>query len=296
MKITGYLFLLLSLFSNFIIAQELPDTEVYLAEIRINGGRIFFGPARNISFRKGYDNQPFFINDSIFLYSSVREDKQSDIYSYSLNRKLINKVTISNESEYSPKPVPLSSEFSVVMVEKDSTQRIWKYQKNGIIKKVYLGDYDSVAYYAWKHENVVAIVFLGETLVLKEYDLVENKLKDIAVNVGRSLQYGPDGLLYFTQMQDSTRWLCRTEIDGRISRLIEMFDQTEDFVISKENLFFCGKGSVIYFTDMNFLKGWRYCADFARYGVKEIQRLALNPSQNYIAIVNKEAPPGKSGK
>ena len=90
-----------------------------------------FGQAVKITTFAGYNNQPSFLPDgrSIF-YTSIR-DKQADIYRYDIRSGATSQITNTPESEYSPMLMPDGKNISVVRVEADGTQRLWKFPLNG---------------------------------------------------------------------------------------------------------------------------------------------------------------------
>ena len=96
----------LVLLPSLLLAQ-LPDTDIYLFDIKCTGKTIKIESQKNITNRKGYDNQPFFHPDKSLLYFvSIKEDNQSDIYVYDLNKKNIQQFTKTSISEYSPQLSP----------------------------------------------------------------------------------------------------------------------------------------------------------------------------------------------
>src|SRR5258706_3624081 len=112
--------------------QGPPATDIYLAELRVSHGRASVGVPVNVTARPGYDKQPMFLHDGrAFLYTSIREDSQADIYRYDIARRTSSRVTATRESEYSPTPLPDGTGFSVVRVEADSTQRLWAFDLDG---------------------------------------------------------------------------------------------------------------------------------------------------------------------
>ena len=101
-------------------AAQPPATDIYVADLRVVDGRVQVGPLVNVTARPGYDNQPFFLPDGrAFLYTSIREDSQADIYRYDLERATSVRLTATRESEYSPTPLPDGRGFSTVRVEAD---------------------------------------------------------------------------------------------------------------------------------------------------------------------------------
>ena len=102
------------------------------SSISVASRRVSVGVPVNVTARPGYDNQPFFLpNGRAFLYTSIREDSQADIYRYDIAARTSIRLTSTRESEYSPTPLPDGSGFSAVRVEADSTQRLHPFQFQG---------------------------------------------------------------------------------------------------------------------------------------------------------------------
>lgn len=269
------------------MAQPFIESEIWLADVRIKEGNIYFGAAKNITNAVGYDNQPFFLDDSTLLYTHIGQDLQADIYKYKIKSKVNAKFTNTRESEYSPKLLPNLKGISVVEVEKDSSQRIWYYDLMGSNGKVHVPQIDSVGYYTWLNDSSFAAFILTEPSSLQICNTKNKITKTIASNIGRCLQVSTFGNLYFTTMEkDSVRWLCRTESNGSITKLIEFYKGVEDFVISNNNIVFCAKEGMIYYADHQFNLGWRLCGNFGVMGVNNINRLAISPDNKRMAMVN----------
>jgi Tol biopolymer transport system component len=107
--------------------SQLPKTELFLANIEIKNNLIKVKSAEKISNRIGYNNQPSFINkdEEILFTSDIEGDSKTHICNYNISAKKIKRLSITNTSEYSAQLLPNKKDFSVVMVEEDSTQRIW---------------------------------------------------------------------------------------------------------------------------------------------------------------------------
>src|ERR1041384_5315433 len=90
-----------------------------------------FSEPKKITDYAGYNNQPFFLPDGHrILYTSIRNG-QADVYQYDLKNGQTTQVTNTPESEYSPTLMPDGKNISVVRVEKDGTQRLWKFPLAG---------------------------------------------------------------------------------------------------------------------------------------------------------------------
>src|SRR5690242_7351918 len=108
-------------------AQGPPGTDIWVADLTMHGGRATIGKPVNVTARPGYDNQPAFLPDgSGFLYTRIGADRQADIWRYDFATRAARAVTATRESEYSPTLMPKSGGISVVRVEQDSTQRLWR--------------------------------------------------------------------------------------------------------------------------------------------------------------------------
>jgi hypothetical protein len=286
MKLKFIVFIIF-IYANVAIAQHFMESDIWIADVRMNEGNIYFGAAKNFTNSPGYDSQPFFIDDSTILYTHIDLDQQADIYQYQLRKNTNSRYTKSSESEYSPKLLPSRKGISVVAVEKDSTQRIWSFDLNGNNGHLLVPQIDSVGYYTWLNDTSFAAFILTEPSSLQICNTVNNNTKTIAKNIGRCLQVSATGNLYFTTLEkDSVRWLCRTESNGTITKLIEFYKGVEDFVVSNNNTVLCAKEGMLYYTDHKFNLGWRLCGNFSSYGLNNINRIALSPNNKKIALVN----------
>lgn len=269
----------------------MPETDIWMTESRfLPNGSIFFGSPKNLTERPGYDNQPSFLKNGNLVYSSIRENNQAEIYQFDMQKKFIMKFTLSKESEYSPQSTPDGQFISAVLVEKDSTQRIWKYDlETGLDKKLVAPNSDSVGYYKWVNDSIIAFAKITQPMSLWKLNIRTGKEEKIASHVGRSIHTSTEGLIYFIQTTDSVSKICRMEKNGTINPLIDLYKGTEDFVFGKDNFILCGNGAKLYYTDHDFSKGWRLLSDFERLGVKKITRIAFSPSYNHIAFVDDQS-------
>ncbi len=106
-----------------------------------------FGQPVKITNSVGYNNQPAFLPDgSEILYTSIR-DKQADIYRYNIRSGSATQITNTPESEFSPTLMPGGKFISVVRVEADGTQRLWKFPLAGGTPSLILEKIQPVGYH-----------------------------------------------------------------------------------------------------------------------------------------------------
>src|SRR3954462_13845875 len=103
---------------------QLPETDIWLFKIKYEKSKPpALGEGKNFTNRKGYDNQPSFSpNGKEIYFSSVGNNKQSDIYIYTTSNKKTRALTSTADSEYSLLQLKKDDNFSSVTVEKDSAQ------------------------------------------------------------------------------------------------------------------------------------------------------------------------------
>jgi hypothetical protein len=141
-----------------------PATDIWLAELRHDtGGMLSLGPLVNVTHRRGYDNQPFFLPDgSGFWYTSIDSTGQADIWFHDLSSGENRAVTrTAPESEYSPTWLGMGGGFSAIRVEADSTQRLWRFDVDGGNASVLFPNVAPVGYHAWADDHTVVMYVLG---------------------------------------------------------------------------------------------------------------------------------------
>ena len=174
------------------VSRRPPATDVFLAPLTIHGAPISVGTPVNITNRPGYDNQPAFTPDGrSILYTSTRDDGQSDIYRYNLESKTTVRVTTTPESEYSATPMPGGGRFSVIRVERDSTQRLWSFDMNGGDPRLVFESIKPVGYHTWVDSTTVAMFVLGRPNALVVASTTGGRVDTLARDIGRSLTTPP---------------------------------------------------------------------------------------------------------
>ena len=159
--------------------------------MQFDGVRFTFGRPVNLTDQPCYDNQPFFLPDSSgFLYTSNR-DGQTDVYRYDLARGSTHRVTATPESEYSPTVIPDRTAFTVVRVEADGTQRLWRFPLEGGAPTLLLPGIAPVGYHAWGFRDTLGLFVLGDPPVLHVADAGTGRGRVVTENIGRSLNKIP---------------------------------------------------------------------------------------------------------
>ena len=264
------------------------STDIYLYSV---GGipLVSRGRLANLTARAGYDNQPFWDGNSRLLYTS-QHDGQYDIYAIEFSTSRIERVTSTPESEYSAAPTPDGSAISVVRVERDSAQRLWRFPANGGSPSLILPDIRPVGYYAWLDSATLALFVLGSPNSLRIADTRTGQARVVANGLGRSLQRVPGGRKASFLHRVGSRWILKTvspdpRPDGSfaIDSIAVMPDSADYVAWRSETELYTAAGSRVL--RLRIPGSWEEVADLAESGVRGISRLALSPDGRRLALV-----------
>ena len=277
-------------------------TDIWVASLKVTGGHVALGTPHNVTGRPGYDNQPSWSpRGDLIYFSSVRGDGQNDIWSVDVASGKQTRITTSvPESEYSPAVMPVLTALSVVRVERDSTQRLWRVPLNGAPPSVLITDIKPVGYYAWADSGTVALYVLGSPSLgtpstLEIANVAGGTPLFAAHDIGRGIAKMP-GLhaISFVQRSPpkdsaSTWTIMRYDVESKkISRIAETLPGVEDYAWMPSGRLLCAKDSQIYEWAVNV---WVPIANFAAQGITGITRLAVSPSGNDLAFVARDKSP-----
>src|SRR5205807_3181882 len=166
-------------------------SDIFIVDIKNERGGMQFGQPLKFTTFVGYNNQPSFLADGrSILYTSIR-DKQADIYRYDIRGGATTQITKTPESEYSPTLVPDGKNISVVRVEADGTQRLWKFPLAGGAPSLILENVKPVGYHYWIDDHTLALFILGGTgkpNFLEILDMRTGKSEFVIDNPGRIIR------------------------------------------------------------------------------------------------------------
>lgn len=290
---------LLCLISGVMYAQ--PGSEIYLFEYRGNArGVSQMSNPRNISNRKGYDNQPYFDpNIPVLYYSSANDEGRTDIMAYYLKTGETKKITETHDREYSPRLTPDNNFISCILQRDNGAQDLVGYPIKGGDPKIFI-DNLTVGYHAWPDENNVAVFTLPQPFRLHLVNIRTGKDTVVAENIGRSLHKipGRNAVSYIQKIND-TEWMV-TALDAKTlekTLLVKSLPGKEkDMAWTSDE-----SGPVIIMSDEKkiytfapYYDGKNYSAEWKEVKLKgellpgTITRLAVSIDGKYIAVVVSE--------
>src|SRR6266536_4893931 len=168
------------------------SSDIFVVDVKSQDGQMKFGQPMKITNTVGYNNQPSFLPDGhSILYTSIR-DKQADIYRYDIRSSSATQITNTPESEFSPTLMPGGKFISVVRVEADGTQRLWKFPLAGGTPSLILEKIQPVGYHLWIDDHTLALFILGKPNTLRIVDVNTGRSDVVAENPGRILRRIPN--------------------------------------------------------------------------------------------------------
>lgn len=268
--------------------SQLPDSDIWLFDIKDSAGKLFFLNPVNITNRKGYDNQPVFSPDNRYiLYSSQRDSiGPTDIFKYDINTKKIFSLTKTPTSEYSPAFTPDGKHVSVVMVEKDSAQRVWKFPLMGGVPVCIMDKVKQIGYYCWINNDSMAIYVLTKpAFTLQIANVHTQQSAVIADSIGRCMRMHGGSLWYAVKT-------------GRFWNVFEYEPKTkkskERGIIESEDFWVWGKNDEVWSLSessivsgfMNSKTGAIELVNMKQFGITKPARIAISPDGKKLAVVS----------
>ncbi len=267
--------------------------EIFLVPLSAAGPMLKAGAPANVTRRDGYDNQPSFAPDSrSVLFTSNRGDGQSDIYRYDLSTGLVlppRKTVV--ESEYSAMTTRDGKAMTVIRVEADSTQRLWRIPFDDAAPSVMFPDIKPVGYFAQADDSTWALFVLGSPATLQVARTGRAGGEIVARNIGRSLHRIP-GTARVSYVQKGTGAWYIMSLDpatNRIDTLTRTLERSEDMAWRDSTTIVAGQGSKL-FTWRRGETAWTQIADYAYANISGITRVAVSPNGAWLALVGDLAP------
>ncbi len=272
-----------------------PGTDVYLISLSSGLASIKAAVPAAVAIEPGYDNQPAFSPDgSHILLTGNHDGKQMDTYVFDRAARRLSQLTHTTEGEYSPTFLPSGvgepGGFSVIRVEADGTQRLWRFTAKGESPALVLRDIKPVGYHAWVDADHLALFVLGQPSTLRLARVSTGIAEIVAGDIGRSLHRVP-GLrqVSFIQKEASGEyWVKQIDVDTKaITPLVRTAEGSSDrdcAWMPDGNTLLMSSGTRI----MSWTRGgttWSEVFDGASHKLGAISRLAVSPSGDAIAIV-----------
>jgi dipeptidyl aminopeptidase/acylaminoacyl peptidase len=270
-----------------------PGTDIY--ELAGDGTLESWAKAspQPIATERGYDNQPFYTPDGArLLFTANRDGKQTDIYEFDRKTRRARALISTPEGEYSPTATPDGSGISVIRVEADGTQRLWRFEASGGNPRVLLTDIRPVGYHAWIDPDQLALFVLGKPSTLQHARVSTGKATVVAQNIGRSLHRIPNTATVSFVHREGTDNVWVKQFDpatGNITPLVRLLPGNEerDVAWTPDAAMLMSAGTKV-FAWRRGEKEWREILDVSGRKLGAVTRMAVAPDGRALALVINE--------
>jgi hypothetical protein len=183
--------------------------------------------------------------------------------------------------------MPDAQSISVVRVEADGTQRLWKFPLAGGAPSLVLEKIKAVGYHLWIDDHTLALFVLGKPNTLQLADLRTGKTEVIVDNPGRILRRIPhENKFSFVHKVSDQNWLIES-FDLRakaLTTIIQTFPGVEDYAWTPAGDLLMAKDTKLFVRKKSDW-AWQQIGDFSNAGLKTITRIAVSPKGDRIAFV-----------
>ncbi len=277
-----------SLFLSFVSFGQIPETDVWLFKIEKKDNIYVYSNPLNITHRVGYDNQPTFTADGkSILYVSIDSTKQADIYQYNISKKTAINITKSDVSEYSPTLLPNGLGFSSVVVEKDSSQRVWEFNFDGTFNKIAHEGTDSIGYHAWLNADTLLYYKLTNPHSLRVLNVKTNEDVWLCNQPTRAFKKIGNSSQFIYAIKDFVNTEFRIYNPAlRESKVYTTYASlNEDFIWHNEfGLIKSENSELLNYNEKT--KSWELLFSFSNLGIQKITRFVFDYKTKQLAIVS----------
>lgn len=273
-----------------IIAQS--NTEIFLLDIKFKKDKIEIFNVKKISTNKGYNNQPIFVSNNKILFTTER-NFQNDIIQYNSLDNSLKYLTNTLTSEYSPIKYK-KNKITAVSLDKKGEQYLRIYNIKDNTFNIPFTD-KIVGYYNYskKIKNlIISSILENNELVLYTSNLKTNEHTYVDNNTGRSIhnipknKFGEEKISYISK-KDSIWNINYVDLSSYKTKTITTtLNNNEDICWFKDGSILTSNKNNLYIFNTKFSKDWILLCSLEEYGITNISRIAINPDNDKLVLVN----------
>lgn len=267
----------------------MPSTDIWLFDFKKESYEL--DNPINITSKPGYDNQPYFNPEGTRLLYSSEVSGQTEIFEIDIASMKSVQKTRTQTSEYSPQY--RGKDLIVLMVEKDSMQRVWANPGTRSAKRLTGNNKEQIGYYLFNTSSSMITFILGEPALLKKYEKKKNDSlfqasAILSDSIGRCMKMIPGSNDFtFTRKRGSSVSLYRFDVAKKKAEFW-MTLPSEDYEWIDSDLIISSDGSQILYKSVKTGKEWSSMNILQRISLTGITRLVYNSKTGKLAVVAKE--------
>ena len=289
-----------------VAAEVVPDTDIFVGRIASYDSTPIIGSLKNVTNRKGYDNQPSFVaGKNAFYYVAEGKSGKTDIRLYDIGSGKSRALAASKDrSEYSPKEAPGGG---ISYIQENPEGDVTRVYRRSLAKKdagAPVADFAPLGYYAWLDDGkALGVYYRSEPGSLYRVDVASGEKALLHEGIGRAITSDKKGEhLWFTGIKGDAEApsfeLMRYDVaGGAVAPLLALPAGSEDFALlfdedGAASIVLATSGAKLYSRSLraeNANTDWVEIADLSEYGAAKATRIAVNDTESTIAIVAETA-------
>jgi hypothetical protein len=268
-----------------------------------------------------YTNQPYFFDNSRLFYTQAvlldqseelivipdpilnlapKEepasiDTQTDVWVFDFKQGKASNISQSPSNEYSPTPMPMTSDMSVIRVNEEGKQELWQIDVMGKPIKHLAASIEPVGYHVWINSKEVLLFVLGEPNTLQRINAFDPDAKPEIIdnNIGASLhQFEKTNWILYTNNNDGNYLYGYNTRSKKTSQIVTMPKNSEYFTVGPLGNVISSDGETLWLRKFMVkgekirpLDGWKPIKIKQPECTKGVSRAAIAPDTSMIALV-----------
>ena len=272
---------------------ELPECDIFLFDLVETSDEMKISNGRNVTERKGYDNQPWFTPDSkSFLFSANQEPDRTDVFEYFIESGETKQVTNSPTQEYSPQVSPDNKTISFVTDGETANQSIWFGDRNFQRFQWLLqnqGDREPVGYYSWNRSTGYVLFWsrYGFSMrLVHETKPISHYVSGDAIPTTPHIVPGTSNFSFMHQQGNGQVWIKELNPETLAVRpLTPVAGNSRHYGWTPGGRILMCDGTKLVQWLPEFKDGWKPVADLDVFGLMNVTRVAVSPDGKQLAVV-----------
>ncbi len=175
---------------------QLPASNIYVGQLERHERGVKIKNLTEVTNGDVYANQPYFFDENtLYFTQEVKkgDSSQTDIFRFSIAQNMAVNITRSEQSEYSPTPTMDGTGFTVIRVNSDNLQHLWKFGFDGKPISHLVPEIEPIGYHAWTRDDRLLLFVLGEPqkLLFADPAQPDDEGLEIAASIGASIYEMP---------------------------------------------------------------------------------------------------------
>ena len=271
-----------------------PESDIFLFEVSTVDGKLSLTNGKNVTDRKGYENQPFFTSDSSSFLFTQSEGQQTDVYEYFLQSQETKRVTKTVGMEFSPTPSPDNRTISFVSDGEGANQSVWHVKRSDPGSPAWTlkdqPEREPVGYYSWNHETGFIVFWsrYGHSIrLVHESKTLSHYITGHAVPTTPWIIPGTNLFSFVHRQANGEVWIKELDPETLAIRpLVAIDGSNHHYNWMPDGSIVMMQGTSLVRWKANETNEWQKLVDLAETGtIKSASRVAVSPNGKWIAIV-----------